>query len=77
MSNMSYCRYSNTISDMQDCVDEWREGVANKDEARARKEMVAIAEEIIALYRDDREMVDGLKLNAEGRGCEDEVESEG
>jgi hypothetical protein len=76
---MSYCRFSNTVSDMQDCVDEWREGVANKDEARSRKEMVALAEEIIALYRDDREMVDGLELNAEGRDCEDEeeVESEG
>ena len=74
---MSYCRFSNTISDMQDCVDEWKEGVADRDEARARQQMVALAEEIISLYRDDREMVDGLELNADGRGCDEDVESEG
>ena len=69
---MSYCRWQNTLSDLQDCIDSFHDGVANKDEARARQQMVALAEELISLYRNEREMVDGLELNEEGRGYEDE-----
>lgn len=80
MSNMSYCRWENTLSDLEDCVESFHEGVANRDEAHARLRMMAVAEELLALYRSDREMVDGKELNAEGRGYEDEdgeeVESE-
>ena len=79
MSNMSYCRWENTLSDLEDCVESFHDGVANRDEASARKRMMAVAEELLSLYRSEREMVDGKELNAEGRGCEDEeeVESEG
>ena len=79
MSNMSYCRWENTLSDLEDCVESFHEGVANRDEASARQRMMAVAEELLSLYRSEREMVDGKELNAEGRGCEDEeeVESEG
>ena len=79
MSNMSYCRWENTLSDLEDCVESFHEGVANRDEASARQRMMAVAEELLSLYRSEREMVDGRELNAEGRGCEDEeeVESEG
>jgi hypothetical protein len=79
MSNMSYCRWENTLSDLEDCVESFHEGVANRDEARARLRMMAVAEELLSLYRSDREMVDGKELNAEGRGeseDEEEVESE-
>lgn len=76
---MSYCRWENTLSDLEDCVESFHEGVANRDEASARQRMMAVAEELLSLYRSEREMVDGRELNAEGRGCEDEeeVESEG
>lgn len=76
---MSYCRWENTLSDLEDCVESFHNGVANRDEASARKRMMAVAEELLSLYRSEREMVDGKELNAEGRGCEDEeeVESEG
>ena len=79
MSNMSYCRWENTLSDLEDCVESFHNGVANRDEASARKRMMAVAEELLSLYRSEMEMVDGKELNAEGRGCEDEeeVESEG
>jgi hypothetical protein len=79
MSNMSYCRWENTLSDLEDCVESFHDGVANRDEASARQRMMAVAEELLSLYRSEREMVDGRELNAEGRGCEDEeeVESEG
>lgn len=76
---MSYCRWENTLSDLEDCVESFHEGVANRDEARARQRMMEVAEELLALYRSDREMVDGRELNAEGRGeseDEEEVESE-
>jgi hypothetical protein len=79
MSNMSYCRWENTLSDLEDCVESFHEGVANRDEARARLRMMAVAEELLSLYRSEREMVDGRELNAEGRGEseeEEEVESE-
>lgn len=79
MSNMSYCRWENTLSDLEDCVESFHEGVANRDEAQARLRMMAVAEELLALYRSDREMVDGKELNAEGRGEDEdgeEVESE-
>ena len=79
MSNMSYCRWENTLSDLEDCVESFHEGVANRDEARARLRMMAVAEELLSLYRSEREMVDGRELNAEGRGeseDEEEVESE-
>lgn len=74
---MSYCRWENTLSDLEDCVESWDDGVANRDEARARKRLVELAEELLSLYRNDSEMVDGLELNAEGRGYEDGEESEG
>ena len=76
---MSYCRWENTLSDLEDCVESFHEGVANRDEARARLRMMAVAEELLSLYRSEREMVDGRELNAEGRGEseeEEEVESE-
>ena len=77
MSNMSYCRWENTLSDLEDCVESFHEGVANRDEARARLRMMALAEELLSLYRSESEMVDGMELNAEGRGeDEEEVESE-
>jgi hypothetical protein len=79
MSNMSYCRWENTLSDLEDCVESFHDGVANRDEARARLRMMAVAEELLSLYRSEREMVDGRELNAEGRGeseDEEEVESE-
>jgi len=66
MSNMSYCRFNNTRIDLQDCVDAWHEGVSSKDEARARKALIEVAEEIIELAKQDSEMVANLELNEEG-----------
>lgn len=74
MSNMSYCRWGNTLSDLEDCVESWDDGVASKEEARARKRLVELAEEVLSLARRDSEMVEGLELNEEGRGYEDEDE---
>lgn len=77
MSNMSYCRWENTASDLDDCLESWHEGVASKDEAYARRRLVKVAQEILSLYECDKEMVDNLELNEEGRGYEDEDEEDG
>jgi hypothetical protein len=77
MSNMSYCRWENTLNDLQDCVDSFHEGVSNEYETRARRQMMEVAEELLRLYRENQEMVDNEELNAEGRGETDEAETEG
>lgn len=66
MSNMSYCRFNNTRIDLQDCIEAWDEGVSSKDEARARKTLIELAEEICELAKRDSEMVANLELNEEG-----------
>ena len=74
---MSYCRFENTASDVQDIIENWDEGVSSKDEARARKELVDLAEQIIALYEQDRGLVNNFELNEEGQSYEaDDDDSE-
>lgn len=69
---MSYCRFNNTALDLADCIENWDEGVSSKEEARKRKHLVELAEELIELATRDAEMVANLELNEEG----DEDESE-
>jgi hypothetical protein len=66
MSNMSYCRFNNTALDLADCIENWDEGVSSKEEARKRKHLVELAEELIELATRDSEMVANLELNEEG-----------
>ena len=72
MSNMSYCRFNNTASDVADCIDSWHEGVSSKEEAIKRKRLVELCRELLDLAEEDSEMVENLELNEEG----DEDESE-
>ena len=49
MSNMSYCRFQNTKTDLRDCVSNfWN--VSSEEEASARKRLVKYAKEIVELY---------------------------
>lgn len=48
MTNMSYCRFQNTVSDLEDCVDNWDEP-RNDDEERARRRMIVLARKIVEL----------------------------
>lgn len=55
MSNMSYCRFTNTLSDLRDCY-EHMDGLGEKlseEEARARKRLIDLCAEIADDYRDD------------------------
>jgi hypothetical protein len=66
MSNMSYCRFQNTLEDLQDCYDNWTE-LDHKDdddddisdlsrndsrEMRARERLLALCEDIVQDFSD-------------------------
>lgn len=53
MGNMSYCRFQNTVSDLQDCADTLEDsGLSelSKEEERAAKRLIRLCEEIAAIY---------------------------
>lgn len=53
MANMSYCRFRNTVADLQDCVDHM-EGVLDDDEEiRARNRLIKLCERIAAEYGEE------------------------
>jgi hypothetical protein len=51
MSNMSYCRFQNTVRDLADCQEALDEcEVLSKDELSARHELVQMCAEIVARH---------------------------
>lgn len=46
MANMSYCRFRNTLQDLQDCYDNMDESDMGADEMRARKRLIELCMEI-------------------------------
>jgi hypothetical protein len=50
MSNMSYCRFRNTITDLRDCYENMDEEIRDKDEAKARLRLIKLCKEIVANY---------------------------
>lgn len=66
MSNMSYCRFQNTVQDFQDCLDNIYEDDLSKDERRARIRLIKLAYEMVQDFLDnegqlDMEMVNDLQ----------------
>lgn len=58
MTNMSYCRFQNTLRDLDDCADALEEGAnLSTEEARAAKRLI-------------QKCVDILVLVSEARGCD-------
>lgn len=51
MPNMSYCRFENTASDLQDCFDNWEDKELNDYETRARIDIYELAQEIVMMGR--------------------------
>jgi hypothetical protein len=52
MTNMSYCRFQNTLSDLRDCLEALHnQDKLSADEARAAKRLISVAREI-AEYTD-------------------------
>jgi len=55
MSNMSYCRFSNTLDDLQDCYENMDDEPSEESEKRARKRLIALCESIARDYGEDDE----------------------
>jgi hypothetical protein len=55
MSNMSYCRFQNTLRDLQDCQDHINDGNLDQHEKSARMELIRVCMEIVDDYEDDQE----------------------
>ena len=67
MSNMSYCRFENTLNDLVDCISNIQEEAENERDERARKLMIRFLFENINLIEDLKEELDrpGMYLNEE------------
>lgn len=48
MSNMHYCRFQNTLSDLRDCADAIRDGEElSPEEQRAKDKLVELCQQIV------------------------------
>ena len=64
MPNMSYCRFENTVNDMQDCIYAIEEGDTSElssNEVRALEEFLDLAREITNLEYDIEEILDNYE----------------
>lgn len=53
MANMSYCRFQNTVVDLQDCFDHIDDEDLSKEENRARTHLVTVCRQIAAMFDDE------------------------
>ena len=52
MSNMSYCRFENTLDDLRDCYDSLDDELDSESELRARAKLIKICCDIARGYGD-------------------------
>lgn len=48
--NMNYCRFQNTLSDFEDCLEHLKEEITSESEKRAAKSLYEAAKEYIEQY---------------------------
>lgn len=53
MSNMSYCRFRNTLDDLIDCQSHMEDPIDSEEEADARLTLIKVCKEISDAYGDD------------------------
>jgi hypothetical protein len=46
MGNMSYCRFQNTVSDLEDCYEHMDDEDLSPEEERARTRLIGICQDI-------------------------------
>ena len=46
MTNMSYCRFENTLEDLRDCYEHIDETLSNKDEHKARIRLYKLCQKV-------------------------------
>lgn len=53
MTNMSYCRFENTVNDLEDCEEHFTDELSSEHEIRARKRLLAVCKRIAELSEED------------------------
>ncbi len=53
MSNMSYCRFENTMDDLRDCLNHIHRKAENDYDENARIQMIGLFKEIMEDYEGD------------------------
>lgn len=48
MANMSYCRFQNTLADLQDCYDHFGDDDLSEEEEAAALELLTLCQDIVA-----------------------------
>ncbi len=75
MSNMSYCRWQNTVSDLQDCAENIYDTDLSDKERRARIRLLKLAWDMVSDFVEDGEldveMLEDLQPVEEERSLED------
>ena len=69
MSNMSYCRFENTLGDLKDCRDALEEeGIdgLSESELKAYKKLVEVCREIVEFEDEQDSLEDDIDLDDEG-----------
>ena len=68
MANMSYCRFHNTVMDMEDCFNAMHEAVENgepmelsDDEQRAFQRMYNLMEDMVVMMEEVTQMEENFK----------------
>ena len=52
MSNMSYCRFRNTLGDLKDCYDNMEDAPESAEEKQARLRLVKLCKQIADDYEE-------------------------
>lgn len=55
MANMGYCRFRNTLKDLEDCVDHMADPLADEEEMQAREYLILVCASIAADYAPEEE----------------------
>lgn len=65
MGNMSYCRFRNTLLDLQDCFDNLPNEDLSLAEARAFANLVELAKDIATIYQNTDDFKELVELALE------------
>ena len=55
MGNMGYCRFENTVGDLEDCYEHFGDQLESNEELRARKRMLKVCKDIVQEYGENEE----------------------
>lgn len=55
MSNMSYCRFENTVTDLNDCYNHMHDLDLSSDEEAKKKELIDLCKEIACDFEDEED----------------------